>query len=93
MQMLPPDRISVVNRSGTRYYVFPDPAKKVLYVGNDSQYQAYANQRANMQEVKQYDSISKGDPSLAKYENEAELLSGTEYSAGWDQSWGSWDAQ
>ena len=93
MQMLPPDRISVVNRSGARYYVYPDPARKVLYVGQDAQYQAYANQRANMQEVKQYDSISKRDPGLAKYENEAELLSGTEYSAGWDQAFGSWDAQ
>jgi hypothetical protein len=93
MRMLPPDRISVVNRGGTRYYVYPDPARKVLYVGNDAQYQAYANQRSNMEEVKQYDSFSKRDPSLAKYENEAELLSGTEYSAGWDQAFGSWDAQ
>ncbi len=93
MQMLPPDRISVVNRNGNRYYVYPDPAQKNLYVGRDAQYQAYSNQRANMQEVKQYDSISKGDPGLAKYENEAELLSGTEYSAGWDQTWGSWDGQ
>ncbi len=93
MQMLPPDRISVVNRNGNRYYVFPDPAKKVLYVGHDAQYQAYSNQRANMEEVKQYNSISRRDPSLAKYENEAELLSGTEYSAGWDQAWGNWDDQ
>ena len=93
MQMLPPDRISVVNRGGVRYYVYPDPAQKMLYVGHDAQYQAYSNQRSNMEEVKQYNSISRGDPGLAKYENEAELLSGTEYSAGWDDTWGSWDAQ
>jgi hypothetical protein len=93
LQTLPADRISVVNRSGKRYYVYPDPAQKVLYVGHDAQYQAYANQRENVQEIKAYDQFSKGDPALAKYEHQAEVLSGLEYSTGWDQGWGSWDDQ
>ena len=91
MTTLPPNRISVVNRNGNRYYVYPDPLQKALYVGRDAQYQAYSNQRSNMEETAQYDQFSKRDPSLTKYENEAEVLSGIEYSAGWDQGWGSWD--
>jgi hypothetical protein len=35
IQWLPPDRISIVNRNGKRYYVYPDPGQKALYVGHD----------------------------------------------------------
>ena len=41
MAVLPPDRISPVKRHGVVYYVFPDPARNVLYVGNKRQYQAF----------------------------------------------------
>ena len=89
---LPPDKISVVQRNGTRYYVFPDPARQMLYVGRDEQYLLYQNYRSNQAENAQYDAISKADPSVAKYNNEAEVLSGNESIAGWDDgTWGSWD--
>ena len=91
IQSLPPDRLSVVHRNGKRYYVYPDPAQKVLYVGHDTQYQAYMNQLENRQETKAYDQFAQGDPSLQRYEHQAEVLSGLEYSTGWDQGWGSWE--
>jgi hypothetical protein len=94
MGTLTPDKISVVQRKGTRYYVFPDPARQMLYVGRDDQYLLYQNYLSNQAENAQYDAISKADPSVAKYNNEAEVLSGNVNFAGWDDSsWGSWDPQ
>jgi hypothetical protein len=91
---LPPDKISVVQRNWTRYYVFPDPPRKMLYVGRDEQYLLYQNYLSNQAENAQYDAISKADPSIAKYNNEAEVLSGNASIAGWeDPGWGSWDPQ
>jgi hypothetical protein len=94
MGTLTPDKISVVQRNGTRYYVFPDPVRQMLYVGRDDQYLLYQNYLSNQAENAQYDAISKADPSVAKYNNEAEVLSGNENVAGWeDSSWGSWDSK
>lgn len=45
LQSLPSDKITPVQRNGTRYYVFPDPKQNVLYVGQDQQYQQYQNLR------------------------------------------------
>jgi hypothetical protein len=89
---LPPGKISVVQRNWTRYYVFPDPPRKMLYVGRDEQYLLYQNYLSNQAENAQYNAISKEDPSIAKYNNMAEVLSGNVSVAGWeDASWGSWD--
>lgn len=41
LHSLPLDRVSVVKRQGKTYYVYPDPARNVLYVGKQAQYQAY----------------------------------------------------
>lgn len=41
MNSLPRGRVSVVKRKGQRYYVYPDPARNVLYVGKKAQFQAY----------------------------------------------------
>jgi hypothetical protein len=89
---LPSGRVSAVQRDGSTYYVFPDPPRKMLYVGREQQYFVYQNYRSNQAENAQYDAISKADPSVAKYNNEAEVLSGNEGMMGWDDaSWGAWD--
>lgn len=49
LQSLPSDKITPVQRNGTRYYVFPDPKQNVLYVGQDQQYQQYQNLRLQKQ--------------------------------------------
>src|SRR4051812_48098331 len=41
LNTLPADKISAAQRDGTVYYTFPDPKKKVLYVGGESEYQKY----------------------------------------------------
>jgi hypothetical protein len=51
------------------------------------------NQMENRQETKAYDQFAQGDPALQKYEHQAEVLSGLEYSTGWDAGWGSWEDQ
>ena len=38
---LPPDKVSVVKRQGKIYYVYPDPSRNLLFVGNKTQYQAF----------------------------------------------------
>jgi hypothetical protein len=92
MATLPPDKISVVQRNGKRYYVFPDPQQQMLYVGRDEQFLVYQNYLSNQAENAQYDAISRGDPGVAKYNNAAEVLSGNESLMNWDNgSWASWD--
>ena len=41
LHALPADQLTVAHRNGKTYYVFPDPARRQLYVGSPEQYQAY----------------------------------------------------
>jgi hypothetical protein len=41
LNTLPSDRLSAITRAGKVYFVYPDPARKVLYVGSNSQYLDY----------------------------------------------------
>ena len=52
LQALPPDHVTLVQKAGKTYYVFPDAANNQAYVGGPTQYQAYkqlrlANKLAN----------------------------------------------
>jgi len=52
LQALPPDHVTLVQKDGKTYYVFPDAANNQAYVGGPAQYQAYkqlrlANKLAN----------------------------------------------
>ena len=52
LQALPPDHVTLVQKDGKTYYVFPDAANNQAYVGGPKQYQAYrqlrlANKLAN----------------------------------------------
>jgi hypothetical protein len=52
LQALPADKVTLVQKSGKTYYVFPDTAHNQAYVGGPKQYQAYrqlrlANKLAN----------------------------------------------
>jgi hypothetical protein len=52
LKALPPDKVTLVQKSGKTYYVFPDAANNQAYVGGPTQFQAYkqlrlANQLAN----------------------------------------------
>jgi len=41
LKALPSDRLTLVQKDGKTYYVFPDAANNQAYVGGPTQYQAY----------------------------------------------------
>ena len=45
LQALPPDHVTLVQKAGKTYYVFPDAANNQAYVGGPTQYQAYKQLR------------------------------------------------
>jgi hypothetical protein len=49
LKALPSDRLTLVQKEGKTYYVFPDAAKNLAYVGGRTQYQAYQQIRTAIQ--------------------------------------------
>ena len=49
LNSLPPGKITTVQRDGTLYYAYPDPANKMLYVGQQAQYDEYRKLRLQKQ--------------------------------------------
>jgi hypothetical protein len=52
LQALPADKVTLIQKDGKTYYVFPDAANNQAYVGGPTQYQSYkqlrlANKLAN----------------------------------------------
>ena len=41
LMSLPPDKLTIARINGKPFYVFPDPAHKLIYVGNAEQFQSY----------------------------------------------------
>jgi hypothetical protein len=46
LQNLPPGKVTMVQKRGKPYYVFPDPAHNQAYVGGPKQYEEYLQLRA-----------------------------------------------
>ena len=46
LKALPPDKVTMVQKSGKTYYVFPDLAHNLAYVGGPKQYEAYKKKKA-----------------------------------------------
>ena len=46
LQGLPPGKVTMIQRKGKAYYIFPDPAHNVAYVGGPRQYRNYQQLRA-----------------------------------------------
>ena len=47
LQNLPPGKVTMVQKAGKTYYVFPDPAHNQAYVGGPRQYRHYQQLRAD----------------------------------------------
>ena len=41
MQDLPPGQIRAMQRNGKKYFIYPDAARKQIYVGGPAEYEAY----------------------------------------------------
>jgi hypothetical protein len=46
LQKLPPGKVTMIQKAGKTYYIFPDPAHNQAYVGGPKQYQEYQQLRA-----------------------------------------------
>jgi hypothetical protein len=46
LQKLPPGKVTMINKKGETYYIFPDPAQNRAYVGGPNEYQACQQLRA-----------------------------------------------
>ena len=46
LQGLPPGKVTMIRRKGKAYYIFPDSAHNVAYVGGPKQYRNYQQLRA-----------------------------------------------
>ena len=49
LKTLPTDRLTLVQKDGKKYYVFPDAANNQAYVGGPTQYQTYTQIRTAIQ--------------------------------------------
>jgi hypothetical protein len=47
LQNLPPGKMTMIQKKGKTYYIFPDPAHNQAYVGRPRQYQTYLQMRAD----------------------------------------------
>jgi hypothetical protein len=45
LQKLPPGKVTMIQKSGKTYYIFPDPAHNQAYVGGPKQYRHYQQLR------------------------------------------------
>ena len=63
LKTLPPHKITLVVREGKTYYVYPDQAHQVLYVGQQAQYQEY--QRLRLQNQMAQDQVQAADMNSA----------------------------
>jgi hypothetical protein len=46
LQNLPPGKVTMIQKAGKPYYIFPDPAHNQAYVGGPKQYRHYQELRA-----------------------------------------------
>jgi hypothetical protein len=46
LQNLPPGKVTMVQKKGKTYYIFPDPVQNKAYVGGPKQYEEYQQLRA-----------------------------------------------
>jgi len=47
LQNLPPGKVTMIQKAGKTYYIFPDPAHNQAYVGGPKQYRHYQQLRAD----------------------------------------------
>src|SRR5947207_11749212 len=74
LQKLPPGKVTMINKKGKTYYIFPDPARNLAYVGGPKQYQEY-------QQLRMENKLAKEDLETAQMYQDSEMDWG---------GWGGW---
>jgi hypothetical protein len=76
LQNLPQGKVTMIQKKGKTYYIFPDPAHNLAYVGGPKQYQQY-------QQLRTDNRLAKESLESAEMYQDAEMQ--------WSV-WGGWDA-
>ena len=76
LQKLPQGKVTMIQKNGKTYYIFPDPAHNLAYLGGPKQYQRYQQLRADNR-------LAKESLETADMYQDAEMQ--------WSV-WGGWDA-
>jgi len=92
LKTLPAGKVSLVKRKGTAYYVYPDHAHGVLYVGKKAQYEAYKNTLEGLQLAAEDAQSARESRGEALVNQEADVLSAYD-TPGWGSGWGAWTAE
>jgi hypothetical protein len=79
LQKLPPGKVTMINKKGKTYYIFPDPAQNRAYVGGPNEYQAY-------QQLRAANNIANENLETAEMYQDAEMQWGAW--GGWGAGWG-----
>ena len=64
---LPPGKIRAMQRTGKKYFIYPDAAKKQVYVGGPEQYEAY------LQLHPEYEPVTQGS-GMAGYVKQSDAM-------------------
>jgi hypothetical protein len=75
LQNLPPGKVTMIQKAGKTYYIFPDPAQNLAYVGGPKQYRQYQQLRID-------NKLAKESLETADVYQDAEMQ--------WSL-WGGWD--
>jgi hypothetical protein len=79
LQKLPSGKVTMINKKGKTYYIFPDVAHNQAYVGGPKEYQAYQQLRAE-------NKLAKENLETAEMYQDAEMDWGAW--GGWGAGWG-----
>src|SRR5207244_4818205 len=79
LQNLPSGKVTMIQKRGKTYYIFPDPAQNRAYVGGPNEYQAYQQLRAEKK-------LAKENLETAEMYQDAEMDWGGW--GGWGAGWG-----
>ena len=81
LQNLPPGKVTMIQKAGKTYYIFPDPAHNQAYVGGPKQYRHY-------QELRGTNKLAQENVESAEMYQDSAM----EWSlwGGWDAGLGAW---
>ena len=79
LQNLPAGKVTMIQKHGKTYYIFPDPAQNRAYVGGPNEYQAYQHLRAA-------NKLAQENLESAEMYNDASMNWGAW--GGWGAGWG-----
>jgi hypothetical protein len=69
LKTLPRNKVTMVVREGKTYYVFPDTKQRLIYVGQQAQYDVYAGLRGQRQLAQDLTATTNSERSWAAWES------------------------